>query len=110
MTEAISCLSQAFLRDPADLYLLRLAAGSISGVLTNIDEDGAPAMAYHGDPKLMAFDPARPADKSAIQKGTRVLISLWDSLMFGRVPGTRPNISESHSDKSTRVSALLVQP
>ena len=22
----------------------------------------------------------------AIQKGTRVLISLWDSLMFGRVP------------------------
>ena len=24
-----------------------------------------------------------------IQKGTRVLISLWDSLMFGRVPGTR---------------------
>ena len=24
----------------------------------------------------------------AIQKGTRVLISLWDSLMFGRVPGT----------------------
>ena len=25
----------------------------------------------------------------AIQKGTRVLISLWDSLMFGRVPGTR---------------------
>ena len=31
----------------------------------------------------------------AIQKGTRVLISLLDSLMFGRVPGTRPNISES---------------
>ena len=24
----------------------------------------------------------------AIQKGTRVLISLWGSLMFGRVPGT----------------------
>ena len=39
----------------------------------------------------------------AIQKGTRVLISLWDSLMFGRVPGTRPNISESHSEISTRV-------
>ena len=37
------------------------------------------------------------------QKGTRVLISLWDSLMFGRVPGTRPNISESHSEISTRV-------
>ena len=27
---------------------------------------------------------ARPA-RTAIQKGTRVLISLWDSLMFGRV-------------------------
>ena len=47
---------------------------------------------------------------SAIQKGTRVLISLWDSLMFGRVPtntaaflSTRPNISESHSEISTRV-------
>ena len=38
--------------DPSDLYLLRLAAGSISGVLTNIDEDGAPAMAFHGDPKI----------------------------------------------------------
>ena len=43
-----------------------------------------------------------------IQKGTRVLISLWDSLMFGRVPGgrvpgTRPNMSESHSEISTRV-------
>ena len=48
--------------------------------------------------------------RAAIQKGTRVLISLWDSLMFGRVPkngaaflGTRPNISESHSKISTRV-------
>ena len=39
----------------------------------------------------------------AIQKGTRVLIFLWDSLMYGRVPGTRPNISESHSEISTRV-------
>ena len=41
--------------------------------------------------------------RQTIQKGTRVLISLWDSLMFGRVPGTRPNISESHSEISTRV-------
>ena len=38
-----------------------------------------------------------------IQKGTRVRISLWGSLMFGRVPGTRPNTSESHSEISTRV-------
>ena len=50
--------TEAFLSDPTDLYLLRLAAGSISGVLTNIDAtDGAPAMAYHGDPKLMEWDP-----------------------------------------------------
>ena len=27
-------------------------------------------------------------DATAIQKGTRVLISLWDSLMFERVAGT----------------------
>ena len=27
-----------------------------------------------------------PLAREAIQKGTRVLISLWDSLMFGRVP------------------------
>jgi hypothetical protein len=26
--------------------------------LTNIDADGAPAMAFHGDPKLMDWDPA----------------------------------------------------
>ena len=35
----------------------------------------------------------------AIQKGTRELISLWDSAPF---LGTRPNISESHSEISTR--------
>ena len=45
--------------------------------------------------------------RPAIQKGTRVLISLWDSLMFGRVPGTRPNISESHSEISTLVPVCI---
>ena len=30
--------------------------------------------------------PGRREPVSAIQKGTRVLISLWDSLMFGWVP------------------------
>ena len=52
----------------------------------------------------------------AIQKGTRVLISLWDSLMFERVPknaapflGTRPNISESHSEISTRLPFCITQ-
>ena len=50
------------------------------------------------------------------KKGTRVLISLWDSLMFGRVPksaaaflGTHPNISESHSEISTRVPFCIVR-
>ena len=44
-----------------------------------------------------------PAAGWAIQKGTRVRISLWDPLMFGRVPGTSPNISGSHSEIRTRV-------
>ena len=42
--------------------------------------------------KPASRNPREPA-MSAIQKGTRVLISLCDSLMFGRVPGTRPNIA-----------------
>ena len=58
LTACVFQSTEAFLRDPDDLYLLRLAAGSISGVLTNIDADGAPAMAFHGDPSLMAWDPA----------------------------------------------------
>ena len=40
---------------------------------------------------------------TAVKEGTLVLISQWDSLMFGRVPGTRPNMRESHSEISTRV-------
>ena len=32
--------------------------------------------------------------REAIQKGTRVLISLWDSLMFGRVPKKRRGVLE----------------
>jgi hypothetical protein len=50
--------TEAFLADPDDLYLLRLAAGSASGVLTNIDGDGAPSMAFHSDHSLLDFDPA----------------------------------------------------
>ena len=38
----------------------------------------------HGDISALDFD--LPRASLAIQKGTRVLISLWDSLMFGRVP------------------------
>ena len=54
---------------------------------------------------------------AAIQKGTRVLISLRDLLMFGRVPknaapflGTRPNISKSRSEVSTRVPFCIAAP
>ena len=50
--------TEAFLKEPSDLYLLRLAAGSVSGVLTNIDQDGAPSMGFHADPSLLRFDPA----------------------------------------------------
>ena len=39
----------------------------------------------------------------AVQKGTRVLISLWDSLMFGRVPGCQWD-----SGAGTGVIPLLV--
>ena len=49
------------------------------------------------------FRRCRPANSVAIQKGTRVPLSLWDSLVFGRVPGTRPNVSKSHSERRTRV-------
>jgi len=49
---------EAFLHDPSDLYLLRLAAGSISGVLANIDEDGAASMGFHADPSNLFYDPA----------------------------------------------------
>ena len=50
--------TEAFLADPSDLYLLRLAAGSIGGVFTNIDAAGASAMAFHGEPHALFFDPA----------------------------------------------------
>jgi len=49
---------EAFLADPTDLYLLRLAAGSIGGVLTNIDDTGANSMGFHADPANLFFDPA----------------------------------------------------
>ena len=44
---------------------------------------------------LRKCDFSRPVNLllvSVIQKGTRVLISLWDSLMFGRVPKKRRGV------------------
>ena len=70
-------------------------------------EDGSSAYILSNGPSVPALN----------TKGyfSRVLISLLDSLMFGRVPknaapfsGTRPNISESHSEISTRVPFYFV--
>ena len=41
---------------------------------------------------LAPFPPNVRPEQDPIQKGTRVLISLWDSLMLGRGPGTPPKI------------------
>ena len=46
--------------------------------------------------------PLRACAAPTIQKGTRVLISLW-------VPGTRPHISESHSEISTQVPLCITR-
>ena len=35
---------------------------------------------------LVVVPCVKSSSACAVQKGTRVLISLWDSLMFGRVP------------------------
>ena len=53
-----------------------------------------------------ATPPRAPGSSSrawVLPKGTRVLISLWYSLMFGRYQVPAPSISESHSEISTRV-------
>jgi len=51
--------TEAFLAEPTDVYLLRLAAGSIGGVLANIDPTtGANSMGFHSDPANLFFDPA----------------------------------------------------
>ena len=51
--------SEAFMARPGDIYLLRLAAGSIGGVLANIEVgSGAPSMGFHSDPSNLFYDPA----------------------------------------------------
>lgn len=49
-------LLDSFRRDPSDLYLLRVAYGGLMGTLTNIDQDGFGAAAFHSNPDLMRFD------------------------------------------------------
>jgi len=50
-------LLDSFRRDPKDLHLLRVAYGGLMGTLTNIDQDGFGAAAFHSNPDLMKFDP-----------------------------------------------------
>ena len=62
-------------------------------------------------PTHRLFGAVRPA----IQKGTRVRISLWDSLMFGRVPKTffgQAALYKAYQDYHMLFAAhmLLVRP
>ncbi len=50
-------LLDSFRRNPQDLHLLRVAYGGLMGTLTNIDQDGFGAAAFHSNPDLMKFDP-----------------------------------------------------
>jgi len=42
---------------PNETYLLETAMGGLSGTLCNIDENGAPSMAFHTHPFIMNYDP-----------------------------------------------------
>ena len=50
-------LIERYRSHPDDLYLLETALGGITGVLANIDQDGAPSMAFHLYPFMLAYDP-----------------------------------------------------
>ncbi len=47
----------AYRRDPADLYLLRIGYGGVMGAISGIDKDGFASAAFHSDPDRMSFDP-----------------------------------------------------
>lgn len=49
-------LFDAYRANPSDIYLLRVAYGGLMGSLSNIDEDGFGAAAFHSFPDKMAFD------------------------------------------------------
>ena len=68
--------------EPADRMRSRAAAAgaSSSGAGKAPRKNAAQGNLYSTD-----ADETSDAGLPAIQKGTRVLISLWDSLMFGRV-------------------------
>lgn len=50
-------LFDAYRRDPADLYLLRVAYGGMMGGITNIDRDGFSSAGFHSWPDRMKWDP-----------------------------------------------------
>eukprot|EP01062_Namystynia_karyoxenos_P073105 TRINITY_DN69953_c0_g1_i1.p1 TRINITY_DN69953_c0_g1~~TRINITY_DN69953_c0_g1_i1.p1 ORF type:complete len:1162 (+),score=302.99 TRINITY_DN69953_c0_g1_i1:74-3559(+) len=50
-------LGERYRRYPDDLYLLEVAMGAMTGVLTNIDADGAPSMGFHTHPFVLQHDP-----------------------------------------------------
>ncbi len=45
-------LLDSFRRDPRDIHLLRVAYGGLMGTLTNIDQEGFGAAAFHSNPDL----------------------------------------------------------
>ncbi len=47
----------AYRRNPADVYLLRIGYGGMMGAVTDIDQDGFASSAFHSYPDRMAFDP-----------------------------------------------------
>lgn len=50
-------LLDSFRINPRDLQLLRVAYGGLMGTLTNIDQEGFGAAAFHSNPDLMKHDP-----------------------------------------------------
>ena len=48
---------EAYRRHPDDFYLLQVGIGGICAPLPNIDAAGAPSMAFHSHPFIMAHDP-----------------------------------------------------
>ena len=52
---AIPLLAE-FRQHPDDLYLLRVGYGGIMGALTDIDQDGFGAVAFHAFPDMLRFD------------------------------------------------------
>ena len=57
-----------------------LARDHYDGIKAHVDFLARQAKYGGGVPQFGPYPP------SPVQKGTRVLVSLWDSLMFGRVP------------------------